>query len=218
MFSFFSLVGLSCCSSALRSAEQQLRFDAPAHPRRREARGRGGRDRSEGGLDTTPSRPLGVGPLSPPGSAWTGMRAGCCCRGAARLAPASMVRRFRPLLLLIVALSCGAHIGNSKTARRSATNPFISPSSPQAWLCLLLVCFSPLHSIKARLLGVISLLAVRLCWALTIALSKAAVQQSELGSSFSSSLLGRHSPVCPLMAYGGGEEKGKEGDQLSSCL
>lgn len=45
---------------------------------------------------------------------------------------------------------------------------------------------------------------------LTMALSPAAVQQSEHGSSFSSSLLGRHSPVCPLMAHGGGEEKGRE--------
>uniref|UniRef100_A0A3B4UQ94 Repulsive guidance molecule BMP co-receptor b n=1 Tax=Seriola dumerili TaxID=41447 RepID=A0A3B4UQ94_SERDU len=41
----------------------------------------------------------------PPGPAWTGMgRAGCCCRGAERLASPSLVRRFRPVLLLIIAL------------------------------------------------------------------------------------------------------------------
>uniref|UniRef100_A0A087YGT2 Repulsive guidance molecule BMP co-receptor b n=1 Tax=Poecilia formosa TaxID=48698 RepID=A0A087YGT2_POEFO len=41
----------------------------------------------------------------------TGMgRAGCCYRGAERLASPSAVRRFRPLLLLIIGLCCGAHI------------------------------------------------------------------------------------------------------------
>ncbi|XP_061585051.1 RGM domain family member B [Cololabis saira] len=38
-------------------------------------------------------------------------RAGCRGRGAERLASPSMVRRFRPLLLLVIALCCGAHIG-----------------------------------------------------------------------------------------------------------
>lgn len=50
--------------------------------------------------------------------------------------------------------------------------------------------------------------ACRALCCLTIALSPAAVQQAEDGSSFSS-LLGRHSSVCPLMAHGGGEARGK---------
>uniref|UniRef100_A0A3Q3XJU9 Uncharacterized protein n=1 Tax=Mola mola TaxID=94237 RepID=A0A3Q3XJU9_MOLML len=74
------------------------------------------REKGEG-LDTSPPRLLGVCPLSPPGPAWTGMgRAGCCCRGAERLASPSLVRRFRPLLLLIIAVCCGAHIGHCQVA------------------------------------------------------------------------------------------------------
>lgn len=43
-------------------------------------------------------------------------RAGCCFRGAERLVSASLVRRFRPLLLLIIAVCCGAQLGQCQVA------------------------------------------------------------------------------------------------------
>nr|XP_046243208.1 RGM domain family member B [Scatophagus argus] len=61
-------------------------------------------------------------------------RAGCCCRGAERLASPSLVRRFRPLLLLIIALCCGAHIGQCQVPTpqcriQKCTTDFVSLTS-----------------------------------------------------------------------------------------
>lgn len=61
-------------------------------------------------------------------------RAGCCCRGAERLTSPSVVRRFRPLLLLIIALCCGAHIGQCQVATpqcriQKCTTDFVSLTS-----------------------------------------------------------------------------------------
>uniref|UniRef100_A0A3P8U1Y8 Repulsive guidance molecule BMP co-receptor b n=1 Tax=Amphiprion percula TaxID=161767 RepID=A0A3P8U1Y8_AMPPE len=85
------------------------------------------------GLDNTPPRPLEVCPLSPPGPAWTGMgRAGCCCRGAERLASPSMVRRFRPLLLLIIVVCCGARqcqVATPQCRIQKCTTDFVSLTS-----------------------------------------------------------------------------------------
>uniref|UniRef100_A0A1A8R8U5 RGM domain family, member B n=1 Tax=Nothobranchius rachovii TaxID=451742 RepID=A0A1A8R8U5_9TELE len=61
-------------------------------------------------------------------------RAGCCYRGAERLASPSLVRRFRPLLLLIIAVCCGAHIGQCQVATtqcriHKCTTDFVSLTS-----------------------------------------------------------------------------------------
>uniref|UniRef100_A0A3P9GYK9 Repulsive guidance molecule BMP co-receptor b n=1 Tax=Oryzias latipes TaxID=8090 RepID=A0A3P9GYK9_ORYLA len=71
-----------------------------------------------------------------PGPAWTGMgRAGCRCRGAERLASPSMVRRFRPsLLLLLIVLSYGTYMGHCQVASpqcriQKCTTDFVSLTS-----------------------------------------------------------------------------------------
>ncbi|XP_054904901.1 RGM domain family member B [Poeciliopsis prolifica] len=61
-------------------------------------------------------------------------RAGCCYRGAERLASPSAARRFRPLLLLIVGLCCGAHLGQCQVATpqcriQKCTTDFVSLTS-----------------------------------------------------------------------------------------
>ncbi|KAF7660171.1 hypothetical protein LDENG_00286790 [Lucifuga dentata] len=61
-------------------------------------------------------------------------RAGCYCRGAERLASPSLVRRFRPLLLLIIALCCGSHIGKCQVVSpqcriQKCTTDFVSLTS-----------------------------------------------------------------------------------------
>ncbi|XP_028314315.1 repulsive guidance molecule B [Gouania willdenowi] len=63
-------------------------------------------------------------------------RAGCCCccRGAERLASPAAVRRFRPVLLLLIAVCCGAHIGQSQVATpqcriQKCTTDFVSLTS-----------------------------------------------------------------------------------------
>ncbi|XP_040050888.2 repulsive guidance molecule B [Gasterosteus aculeatus] len=61
-------------------------------------------------------------------------RAGCCCREAERLASPSPGRRFRPLLLLIIALCGGARIGQCQVAApqcriQKCTSDFVSLTS-----------------------------------------------------------------------------------------
>ncbi|TNN35944.1 RGM domain family member B [Liparis tanakae] len=61
-------------------------------------------------------------------------RAGCCRRGAERLASRSPVRRSRPLLLLLLALCCGAHVGRCQVATpqcriQKCTTDFVSLTS-----------------------------------------------------------------------------------------
>ncbi|XP_061527707.1 LOW QUALITY PROTEIN: RGM domain family member B [Phycodurus eques] len=61
-------------------------------------------------------------------------RTGCCCSGAERLASPSMVRRFRPLLLLIIALTSAARIGQSQVITpqcriQKCTTDFVSLTS-----------------------------------------------------------------------------------------
>ncbi|XP_061624085.1 RGM domain family member B [Phyllopteryx taeniolatus] len=61
-------------------------------------------------------------------------RTGCCCSGAERLASPSLVRRFRPLLLLIIALTSAARIGQSQVITpqcriQKCTTDFVSLTS-----------------------------------------------------------------------------------------
>ncbi|XP_077378808.1 repulsive guidance molecule B [Festucalex cinctus] len=61
-------------------------------------------------------------------------RAGCCCSGAERLASPSLVRRFRPLLLLIIALTSAARIGQCQVISpqcriQKCTTDFVSLTS-----------------------------------------------------------------------------------------
>lgn len=164
-------------------------------------------------------------------------RAGCCRRGAERLASPFAARRFRPLPLLIVALCCAANIGNTTqhittqhnritlsppdTRHRNANRSFRlkvrvvrgaklqQPSLRTFFFCFFFLSRAKLRTADSLLVHteVVYICAAGslcfgphccCCCCLTMALPPAAVQQPEPGSSFSSSLLGRHSPGCPL--------------------
>lgn len=159
-------------------------------------------------------------------------RAGCCRRGAERLASPSAARRFRPLALLIVALCCVANIGNTthNTTHHSVAVCH-SPHNTNRSFCLKVQTSAvTLHVFYCALsCKTVSCYTSRLCicaagslccgphccccCCLTMALRPAAVQQPEPGSSFSSSLMGRQSPGCPpngswrRMRRRGGEEE-----------